>query len=143
MKGHRPIFATREMPQADVQDMLTCLVAKIDWGAFTRGDLNDDEEGRLAEAIEWLRESPPFPIVEVGGFGLSAVAEFESKIRHYNANLGIFDGVYLLDESGGRLEGHLSDQPRVQASGVAAERPDRGNVPGIAEQYGKCLVPVV
>lgn len=114
--GVTPLYMTREMKPWMVQDRLVAMYAGVSWSQFRKGTLNSIEEARLEVARTDLKDGPPFPIIPSTRDGVAGVSEFTEKIREYDADFAVFDGLYLLAK--GAEWGSMAEVNRAMKQGA-------------------------
>lgn len=93
-----PVIMTKEMPADQMRRRIVALYCGLDYERYRNGELTLQEEKRFRQDLEAFEAAPPFIVCECAASGMEAVTEFRAKLEEYNADIGFFDGVYLLAE---------------------------------------------
>lgn len=106
----RVLIYSREMPPEQLLDRLAAVLAKVDYKAYRRGRLQPSEAQRVWTILDELAEdersvgafgrNQPYIII-VSDRGMSdggGIAWLQGKIREYQPDLVIVDGMYLMKD---------------------------------------------
>lgn len=91
--GYTPLFLTFEMTVEDIRTRWACLMARIDYTLFRKGQLTRKQEKRFFRKLREFKDNPPFIVEELESQGDAALTEIRSKVKQYNANLILIDGL--------------------------------------------------
>lgn len=102
--GKMPMFVSFEMSIEEQEARYDALVSKIPYSRILRGDLNKDEMDRIKKALRAQKNMQPFVFSEDSS-SLTTVSALTGKVKEYNPDLLVVDGVYLMDDEEGEPKG--------------------------------------
>jgi len=96
--GLRPIIFSQELTNIEIARRFVALTTGVDYDAFNRGKLTEDQEAEFFENMALFAEQEPVIIDMLAERGEECLLEMEAKIDEHGANVALVDGVYLLGE---------------------------------------------
>lgn len=102
--GKRPLFVSFEMSIEEQEARYDALIAKVPYSRILSGDLSKKEMERIRKALAARRNMQPFVFSEDTS-SLTTVSALAGKVREYQPDVLIVDGVYLMDDEEGEAKG--------------------------------------
>lgn len=94
--GHVVGYASCEMPLNMIKRRLAAIRAKVSYRKFRKGRLGPGEFNRFKNALEEIKEAPPFHLFKPKMRGEAAITELRTKVEDYDLDLLWVDGFYCL-----------------------------------------------
>lgn len=104
MSGQKILLVSKEMSADMIEDRFHSLIGKIPYKLFRQGKLDEDTYKALEASVQSVcsGNNKRFVIVDDVQSTKSGMLDVEAKIREYNPNLLLVDGIYLIsDDTGG------------------------------------------
>lgn len=102
--GKRPLYVSFEMSIEEQEARYDALIAKVPYNRILSGDLSKQEMERIRKALSARRNMQPFVFSEDTS-SLTTVSALSGKVREYQPDVLIVDGVYLMDDEEGEPKG--------------------------------------
>jgi replicative DNA helicase len=102
--GVRPLFVSFEMSIEEQEARYDALISKLPYNRILSGDLTDREMEKIRKALALRRNMQPFTFSEDTS-SLTTVSALSGKVREYQPDLLVVDGVYLMDDEEGEPKG--------------------------------------
>lgn len=102
--GVRPLFVSFEMSIEEQEARYDALIAKVPYGRILSGDLTVAEMDRIRKALSLRKNMQPFVFSEDTS-SLTTVSALAGKVREYQPDVLVVDGVYLMDDEEGEPKG--------------------------------------
>lgn len=102
--GVRPLFVSFEMSIEEQEARYDALIAKVPYGRILSGDLTNKEMERIRTALSMRKNMQPFTFSE-DTQSLTTVSALAGKVKEYQPDLLVVDGVYLMDDEEGEPKG--------------------------------------
>lgn len=102
--GKRPLFVSFEMSIEEQEARYDALIAKVPYHRILSGDLSKQEMERIRKALAIRKNMQPFVFSEDTS-SLTTVSALNAKVREYQPDVLVVDGVYLMDDEEGEPKG--------------------------------------
>lgn len=114
LRAKRVLVFSAEMMEIAIMSRLACLICKVDYDAFRKGDLSSASEAEVFRVLEGLSEMEKEealdgdkPCLKVTtGSGITNGKSLEGirmKVEEYRPDLVIVDGIYLIKGKGKKM----------------------------------------
>ena len=102
--GKRPMFLSFEMSIEEQEARYDAIVSKVGYSNILAGTLTTKEMEKIRRALKLRQNMQPF-ILSEDTASLTTVGAVAGKVREYQPDVLIIDGVYLMDDEHGEPKG--------------------------------------